>query len=359
MALRGYLPTLDGWRALAVIAVVLAHDTSHAYGPNGAEWFNFGTFGVDVFFGISGLLICSRLLEEENTRGHISLRGFYVRRAFRILPPLLCYLICVAALAFAGVIPLAAKEWFASLFFGRNYSFLSLVPGHDDWYTHHFWSLSVEEHFYLLLPGLLVFVPRRWRVAALMALAVSVEVWRAHLQQSHLWVYLFEHTDIRLDALLIPAVFAILMTTPTWSRILARAAKLWPVAAVLVAYLIGTDEFPILTRLLESFLIPLVLLGTVLNAQSFFGRLLEFGWLRWIGRLSYSIYLWQQLFFGRYSDGPLGILQSFPMNYIALLACAAASYYWVERPLIRLGHRFAPGSTKKDPASQAMVSQVA
>lgn len=346
MPVRGYFPTLDGWRAMAVLSVILFHDALHSYGPIGTAWFQEnGSLGVDIFFGISGLLICSRLLEEEHAYGRISLKGFYIRRAFRIFPPLVFYLVCVALLAGLGVIPLAAKEWFASLFFVRNYSFFSQVAGHNDWYTGHFWSLAVEEHFYFLLPGLLVFVPRRWRVPALMALAVGVEIWRASRQQTRPWLFLFQHTDIRLDALLIPAIFAILLTEPWWHRVLAAAAKFWPLAAVLVVYLVTTDRFPMFSRLAEVYLIPLVLLGTVLSPGGIFARFLELGLMRWMGRLSYSLYLWQQMFFSGHYYAPLGIWQGFPARWILLFACAATSYYLVERPMMRLGRRLAPPAT--------------
>ncbi|SRR5579864_9503947 len=86
----GYLPTLDGWRAIAVLSVILFHDARHSYGVFTTAWFHDNSaIGEDVFFAISGLLICSRLLEEENKYGRISLRRFYIRRAFRILPPLI------------------------------------------------------------------------------------------------------------------------------------------------------------------------------------------------------------------------------------------------------------------------------
>ncbi len=346
MHVRGYLPTLDGWRAIAVLSVILFHDSLHSYGALSTGWFHdYGSIGVDIFFGISGLLICSRLLEEEDKYGRISLKRFYVRRGFRILPPLLCYLLCAGLLALVGVIPLAAKEWFASLFFCRNYSFFSQVPGHNDWYTGHFWSLAVEEHFYLLLPGLLVFVPRRWRIPALLALAMCVEIWRAYRQQTQPWLFLFQHTDIRLDALLIPALCAILLAKPWWHRVLATTARFWPVLAVLTVYLITTDHVPVVTRLGESFLIPLVLLGTVLYPGGIAARFLELAPLRWIGRLSYSLYLWQQMFFTGHYFSPLGPWQRFPLNWLLLFGVAAASYYCVERPLMKLGHRLAPPAT--------------
>jgi peptidoglycan/LPS O-acetylase OafA/YrhL len=84
----GYLPTLDGWRTISIVSVMLCHDRLHQAGPLSTGWFYLhGQLGVDVFFAISGLLICSRLLNEEQAKGRIGLRNFYVRRAFRILPP--------------------------------------------------------------------------------------------------------------------------------------------------------------------------------------------------------------------------------------------------------------------------------
>jgi peptidoglycan/LPS O-acetylase OafA/YrhL len=87
----GYIPTLDGWRAIAITGVLFAHSRNGVVPWLGHRASSFladqGGHGVDLFFAISGLLICSRLLDEEKKFGHISLRGFYVRRAFRILPP--------------------------------------------------------------------------------------------------------------------------------------------------------------------------------------------------------------------------------------------------------------------------------
>lgn len=90
---KDYMPTLDGWRAISVLAVMLYHDSLHSLGSLSTRWFhNFGYVGVDVFFAISGLLICSRLLAEERKYGQISLKHFYIRRAFRIRLPQSCTL---------------------------------------------------------------------------------------------------------------------------------------------------------------------------------------------------------------------------------------------------------------------------
>src|ERR1700722_2970278 len=90
----GYLPTLDGWRTIAIGAVLFDHGTASLF--RRSAWYSFlrtGPNGVSLFFAISGFLICSRLLEEEQLFGRISLKGFYLRRACRILPPPLFYLI--------------------------------------------------------------------------------------------------------------------------------------------------------------------------------------------------------------------------------------------------------------------------
>lgn len=94
-AAGGYLPTLDGWRAIAILGVMVAHGTAASFGAGGAfanaslyALSRYGAMGVDVFFGISGFLICSRLIAEHRARGRINLKGFYIRRFFRIPPPL-------------------------------------------------------------------------------------------------------------------------------------------------------------------------------------------------------------------------------------------------------------------------------
>jgi peptidoglycan/LPS O-acetylase OafA/YrhL len=104
----GYIPTLDGWRAIAITCILFAHSRTGVVPWLGQRVSSFlsdqGHHGVDLFFAISGLLICSRLLDEEKKFGHISLRGFYVRRAFRILPPALLFLAVIAFLSLIGLI---------------------------------------------------------------------------------------------------------------------------------------------------------------------------------------------------------------------------------------------------------------
>ena len=353
----GYLPTLDGWRAVAILGVMIAHAGSAIFHPGGPhpnvgayELTRYGAMGVDLFFAISGLLICSRLLEEQQRLGHISLKRFYIRRACRIVPPYVAVLTVLALLATPGLLTVSRSEWISCLLFARNY-----LPdyGPERWYTGHFWSLAIEEHFYLLWPGLLVLLSparaRRWVVV----MALSLAVWRhIEFQQQALsrvmpGVAFYERTDIRLDALLWGSWVALLLplrgTSLAFGRMLRIGSSGFTFATVII-----TCTFAMPGLAIRSAAIPFMLAATLTYPNGITGRVLESAPLRWIGRLSYSLYLWQQLFLvGGDVLRPLPFprLQEWPWNLPAVVVCAIASYYAIERPMIALGHRLAKPAT--------------
>jgi peptidoglycan/LPS O-acetylase OafA/YrhL len=354
----GYLPTLDGWRAVAIAGVLVDHATS-GFIPHGGflSYLRTGANGVSLFFAISGFLICSRLLEEQQLCGRISLKGFYIRRACRILPAALTYLAGLAILLLLGWVTVAPIEWWSCILFFRNY----LPPGaiRPGWggCTIHFWSLAVEEHFYVLWPALLAFCGRVRARSVAIALALCVATWRwwdfhHQLVNRYLPGLLFpSRTDVRLDALLLGCLAALVVAEPRSREWLSRrfTAPAW--WALVLTYALTQ----VVARrhdygLHESFLLAAVVAGTVLRPGSFVGRILENSAMRWVGRLSYSLYLWQQLFLVTGGRGPLSILERFPWNFISLLIVAALSYQFIERPMIRMGHRLAapptPGRTE-------------
>ena len=362
-----YIPTLDGWRAVSIALVILHHSqvrcTVPLLGALLQSLSNIGEVGVELFFAISGLLICSRLLDEESKYGKISVKGFYLRRFFRILPAALFYLLVVASLAAFHLIPLVPQDWFGSLLFFRNYTMLLEYLHHSPlalhWYTGHFWSLSMEEHFYLVLPAVLVGF-RRTRLWVLGGLAVSVALWRAVLAHLMHRDYQFNfRTDTHVDALLIPAMIALLLFPVLRNDAAKRylPARSFPIFVVLEIGLLATRVPFFLTW--QAIVIPLLILSTVLHPNTIQGSILEFLPIRWIGWISYSLYLWQQLFFGTNLVGsPRGIalLREPPISFVALMLCATFSYYVVEKPFIRLGHKLATTSigrpaVKKDPLS--------
>ncbi len=157
-----YLPGLDGMRAFAVVAVMIYH-ANH-------NWLGGGFLGVEVFFVISGYLITLLLIGEDERKGFVDLKQFWVRRGRRLLPALIVVLAAVAvymALFDRGPMGRTRGDFVAGLFYGSNWYQVFVGQG----YTaagafaplRHLWSLAVEEQFYLLWPLIMVGILRRWR----------------------------------------------------------------------------------------------------------------------------------------------------------------------------------------------------
>jgi peptidoglycan/LPS O-acetylase OafA/YrhL len=350
-----YLPTLDGWRAVAILWVMACHSQAQLFGPAGlfpsrslARSAERGTFGVDIFFALSGLLICSRLLAGLRASGRIDLASFYVRRAFRILPPYVTFLSTIGILWALGVVHLGPLAYASCFGFLRNY-----IPepymSHDP-FTAHAWSLSVEEHFYLLWPallGLLATVARARRAAFWLGVAsVAWSFVDINLRLTTRFLHLpinhhYWRTDYCIGGLFFGCWMALLLAESEWRDRLER--RLSPAAwwALLGAFLwLATSVRENAARAIATPIVPLLLAGTLVHPGRLAGRILEWGPLRWVGRISYSLYLWQQLFLiPPSSTRPLGRLHDFPLDWIAALACALASYHLVEQPAIALGHR--------------------
>jgi peptidoglycan/LPS O-acetylase OafA/YrhL len=353
-----YIPTLDGWRAIAILWVMLFHDNYAIFGETGVlpcmalqNLAQAGGSGVSIFFGLSGFLICMKLVKSVSNLTQIDITRFYISRCFRILPPYLLYLFVVGALTATQILNIDPRAYLSCFVFLRNYLPDTLI---GEWYTGHFWSLSVEEHFYLFWPWILVASAtskRGLRVAIMMAILVgswrAVELPLRLLSRAGLPVNETERrTDVCLDGLLFGCYFAMLLTFSNWKSRLSRWLS-FPIWALLFATFIFVaclrmPKSPI--SLLSSFLAPLLLVGTILRPQEIVGRFLEWRPLAWVGRLSYSLYIWQQLFLrSSYSDKPLGRLQTFPTNWLATFCVAMASYYLIERPMIRMGRRVTRG----------------
>ena len=349
----GYIPTLDGWRAVAILLVIIDHafnsyNDSHG---GGARHLTLGDHGVAIFFGISGLLITSRLLEEWTRRGGVSLRAFYIRRAFRILPPAVLYLAVLAALGALGLLLVTRLELLSSLFFFRNYLPVFFAPDGAGFYTSHFWSLAVEEHFYLFWPGLLVLVGRKRALPVAIALCLGVAYWRSIEATREIETLgrilptYYTRTDLRLDALMWGAAAALAVDRPAVRAFFTKYLNAGVWALALAAYIAVIMKYGARPTIWEGILVPVLLLGTVLRPAQGAAPIFETAIPRWIGRISYSLYLWQLFFPLAMVPHTLGVLQSFPVNVVALFACAAGSYYFVERPMIRLGHRLAAPAT--------------
>ena len=351
----GYIPTLDGWRALAVTIVMGAHSYGTLLKSSSkparmlGAFFSHAGYGVDIFFGLSGFLICTLLLREKERTGTISLGRFYVRRVFRILPPLFLYMACILTLSYLRVIPhLGRREVLAVFFFFRNY----IDAG---WYTMHLWSLAVEEHFYAVVPLFLLLLKRKraiWGTLLLIVLCIGIRWFEFSHAPLSAPVIEFR-TENRLDGLLWGVVLALAMHSRGGLDWLRKWSNGWVTLIVVgcAGVMLTVFQSQPIHRTVVAAAIPVLLGYTVLHAEGLAGRFLEWPLLTWIGRLSYSLYLWQMLFLtNRTRD--LGALQSFPMALVYPFICAALSYYLLEKPMVRLGHRLAGSPTARRAARQ-------
>lgn len=339
----GYLPTLDGWRAVAILWVFEGHSQPWSVAGFANNWLrSTGYRGVQLFFALSGLLICARLLDEEQRFESISLRSFYTRRLFRIQPAALTYLAVVSVLMLTGEIQ---QVWTPVV--GAALMIRDVWPWTaTNWQTAHFWSLAVEEHFYLLFPGFLVLC-RRYRLVLMSVMVVLLELWgnfvlhTPRLQKYAMVISL--RGDMVAGGILLGCIFALALRH---AQVLNFAKLyLYPWVALLYTAIVFVRLELHHSRTDHALLItvyPVLIAATMLHPGSLTSRFLELRPLRFIGRISYSLYLWQELFFNYFVPPVPGSFRSHVfLCWCATFACAIASYYLIETPLIRRGHRIA------------------
>lgn len=346
----GYLPTLDGWRAVAILLVIGAHSVSIIEASNLParrtiiSLLNHAGYGVDVFFALSGFLITTLLLMEKERSGKIDLSSFYIRRFFRIFPPMAVYLAAIWVF-----IPMVAwTEILASALFYRNYS-----PG--SWYSGHFWSLSIEEHFYAIVPLMVLMLRRNVLLAAsilLIVACIAVRWYEFTYLASSFSLPQFR-TENRIDALMWGSVVAQLLQRLGWRdrlMIVTHPAMIAAIGVVAMAALVSFEGAPV-RRTITAFVLALMILSTTIRPHSWVGQALEWRPVRYKGRLSYSLYIWQMVFLVS-GQKPLGELQSAPWAFLFVGLCAWGSYNFVEKPCIRAGHAYARRLSSND-VSQA------
>jgi peptidoglycan/LPS O-acetylase OafA/YrhL len=279
---RGHIPALDGLRGVAILLVFGYHL------PWGA--FRAGSFGVVLFFVLSGYLITGLLLRELDLAGRVDFRRFYQRRAKRLLPALV--LVTIGHLILQLLVLGEADQWW-----NRTWPVLAYVAnivqiaGDSLVHMSHTWSLAVEEHFYLFWPLLLVLLPKRRRFPIAIGVVVGLALWR-----SGLLAFGFPHlrilfgTDSNAFAPLLGAVLALGVHDGRWTRVpkSTSAISTFVLIAVACLPLHFTDRRVLWSTIPVAMLSAVAILGAVRHPVFW----LEAAWLRWFGLISYGLYLW-------------------------------------------------------------------
>src|SRR5579863_8987346 len=229
------IPSLDGLRAISILFVLAAHEYesrpifSSRTLLSDVLWLH-GSTGVSIFFVISGFLITGLLLREEDKTGRISLRKFYIRRVFRILPPFYAYAVFVLILGWLGLAGISVLRGYDALWamlFTWDYN-----PKVSSWLFAHTWSLSIEEQFYLLWPATLVVLGRKkstYVAAALIVAAPALRILTALLLPVDQVQRITSMLHTRVDMLM----FGCLLALMSGSEILNRLSSLrWPAVAI-------------------------------------------------------------------------------------------------------------------------------
>ena len=342
------LRELDGWRAISVLLVIV----HHIGGFQHHRWISslpfldlrihyFGPLGVKIFFVISGFVICRLLIAEESRNGSVSLKGFYCRRIFRILPPFYLYLVTLSVLVLLGVIH---ESWWA---IGGSALFLfniGITP--HSWFVGHTWSLASEEQFYLIFPMVWVVTPKAWRGQLFLGVFLLLAAWNLSMVHTGWDALISTNTRAGFGCICFGVLMAIFEER---LRGIANAIPAFIVAAVALTLLLHPVGFHSMVAVLyESLLVPPAI-GMVLMFS------LERGaWLRAflcskpaqaVGLTSYGIYLWQELFTGPKIDyfkgmyQPLfsGAGQIIPLLLPLLFLIVPLSYFLIEKPAMRYG----------------------
>jgi peptidoglycan/LPS O-acetylase OafA/YrhL len=338
---------LDGWRAISVLLVVFSHyfsyrcaDLVHSLPAGLARIVVMsGSLGPQIFFVISGFVICRLMIMEEEKYGSISLKGFYYRRAFRILPPLFTYLAAVFLLWKLGLIHESRKALAYAAFFLYDVRW-----GPNSWFVGHTWSLSVEEQFYLIFPTAWLLTPARLRspVAACtfvlcgaLTLVPSAPIFRLLKEEFPLyfaqiafgvWMALNERRvramAARVPGIVIGIICLMLLILPNYAPVTLKVVLFY---GVFVPIGIG---LVLMYSLERGKWLRAVLCSKPMQA---------------IGLTSYGIYLWQQIFTAapeRYTAR--GVVLGYLLP--ALLVIIPVSYFFLEKPAMRIGRALSQGA---------------
>jgi len=310
---------LDGWRGLAIFTLLIGH-----FFP--VPGINFGTVGVNLFFVLSGLLMGGLLFEKKEP-----ISRFYRRRVARIVPAHATFIFLITISYFALDLPFSFVEFASALLFINNYIPPTDGPGNALMPFGHIWSLSVEEHSYVILSIVAIVSRRRLfssssAIGLLVIASASCAVYYQWLNPPKLAFSEWLHTEVAAYGLLCTA-FWVSSGRPMPSRFTSHS--LAPILLI-TGIVLHWWSTPLVIQQLIGVLCFVGAICVLSTTKGWFASALSWSPLRKLGLWSYSLYLWQQPFY-LWSHSEQG-----PSAWIALCAalfCGLISYYFVEQPV--------------------------
>ena len=325
--------TIDGFRAIAALGVVFAHAVTFRFADSALPGFKYlqklaGSLAptcVQIFFAVSGYIITTLLLTEQRKRGRISIVAFYIRRACRIVPPLVPLFTVIIICRGLGWIALDNASLLSSISFTCNLNFVDCF-----WWVAHTWSLAVEEQYYLIWPMLLIIMGPRpmWLASAIAGLLTGFVLLPLGWHNNY----------VSFASIAIGALYA---SSPVTRHGVSKIATLplWLLSAALLIF--GP---PYLPWKVSQVLAPFLVLYLIFAARELRLPKSVLAWppIQWVALGSYSLYLWQQLFFAKpvYYLGPV-----FPVWLLPI--AVALSVYLVEQPFLRLGRSLSSAAVRR------------
>lgn len=347
------LPSLNGLRAVSVLLVLFAHALLVKNVPMCIKslfgFFANGEMGVRFFFVISGYLITHLLLLEFKTNGKVNIKKFYIRRTLRIFPVFYSYILFILLTAIVIKLQVNKGLVLSSLLYLQNFA-----PWGSDWLIAHSWSLAVEEQFYLLWPAVLLFF--RFKVSTLFfilcgvfgILSRSIRYKYPEFSEELLLPFLGNFDFIAGGCWL---AFAQANNTEWVSTMVSKLkAPLLLIGFMVVFIMHRYETHPTLDRILIPitgsisiiyFLLLIAWVVKVENQMNLLCKALNSNLMFTIGKYSYGLYVWQQLFLvPEYHETSTKIWTQFPLNIVLFLFCVLGSYQLIEKPFLRLKLRY-------------------
>ncbi len=345
MPVKNIIPSLYGLRAISVLLVVAYHLENSRDQVSYPAWMKpilNGHLGVNIFFVISGFIITILLKKEMDRNGDISLAKFYTRRVLRIFPAYYFLLLIYFILQISGLIFIDRTDWIFSLTLLKQFHNPGGITGH-------LWTISAEEIFYIFYPLAFTALYRKNKklLNCLLVLVILILVPLARLINTGTFNTFAFNIFMRGDAIAIGCLLAL-----NYDRAVAVKINRYAAIGVVVSLLILSNIFLQLEdsdqtiktllgasgwSLPDNLAIAILLVISIEQKNTIWHKLLNSKPMIFIGTISYSIYLWQQIFTSNLDLGKINLL---PFNLLFIFIASALSYSLIEKPFLKFKERF-------------------